>query len=194
MRLILSAGASALALLSLSACATTGADAVATTAEVAATDPAVKEADTTARAEARQEVRAEAAPVTAMAQAPAATAQAAASPLLAEWTGPYEGVPPWDQVRPDLFPTAFQQGIDSRRAEIERIANNTAPATFQNVIVPLQDAGRALGRVSTLFGVMTGNVSTPEYEAVDKEWSPKLAAAGNEITFNPKLFARIEAV
>ncbi|MBW3618500.1 MAG: M3 family metallopeptidase, partial [Proteobacteria bacterium] len=194
MRLILSAGASALALLTLSACATTGADAIATTEAVTSTETAVSEADTAARAEARQDVRAEAAPATAAAQAPAGTAEAAASPLLAEWTGPYGGVPPWDQVRPELFPAAFQQGIDGLLAEVEAIANNTAAPTFQNVIVPLQDSGRGLSRVNALFGVMTSNVSTPEYEAVDKEWSPKLTAASNRITFNPKLFRRIEAV
>jgi peptidyl-dipeptidase Dcp len=60
--------------------------------------------------------------------------------------------------------------------------------------VRLEDSGRAMDRVQALFGVMTSNVSTPEYEAVDKEWSPKLTAAYNKITFNPKLFARIETV
>lgn len=66
------------------------------------------------------------------------------SPLLAEWTGPYGGVPPWDQVRPELFPAAFQQGVDLRRREIQAIANNPAPPTFANTIVPLQDAGSTL--------------------------------------------------
>jgi peptidyl-dipeptidase Dcp len=188
---VLFAGASALAVMTLSACATTGADAVATTAEVSATEPAVAEADTAARNQAR--TQAGAAPPVAPVPSPAAAAQPA-NILLAEWTGPYGGVPPWDQVRPELFPEAFQQGIDSRRKEIAAIADNPAAPTFANTIVPLQDAGRALGRVGTLFGVMTGNVSTPAYEALDKEWSPKLTAAGNEITFNPKLFARIETI
>src|SRR5690606_17291576 len=30
----------------------------------------------------------------------------ARNPLLAEWSGPYGGVPPWDQVRPEDFPEA----------------------------------------------------------------------------------------
>ena len=194
MRLILSAGASALALLSLSACASAGKDVVATTNAVTAATPAVTEADTAARAEARQDVSAARAPSDPAAQAPAGTANAAASPLLAAWTGPHGGVPPWDQVKPELFPAAFQQGLDSLLAEVDAIANNTAPATFDNVIVPLEDSGRAFERAQTLFSVMTNNVSTPEYEAVDKEWSPKITAAYNKITFNPKLFARIEAV
>ncbi|MDP1026564.1 M3 family metallopeptidase [Sphingomonas sp. KR1UV-12] len=128
----------------------------------------------------------------ATAQPPAATP--AANPLTAEWTGPYGGVPPWDKVRPELFPAAFEAALAERRADYRRIADNPAAPTFDNVFVPMQLAGRMLGRVNTLFGVMTGNMNSPAYQALDREWSPKLSAAQDEITFDPKLFARIEAV
>ena len=36
--------------------------------------------------------------------------------LLADWTGPYDGVPPWDQVKPELFREALQFAIDEQRA------------------------------------------------------------------------------
>jgi peptidyl-dipeptidase Dcp len=117
-----------------------------------------------------------------------------ANPLIAEWTGPYGGVPPWDKVRPELFPEAFQQAIDARRAEINAIANVKSAPTFQNTFVPLQNSGRMLNRVSTLFGVMTSNMNAPAYQALDREWSPKLAAASDEIVFNEPLFHRIETV
>ncbi|MCY7279804.1 MAG: hypothetical protein LH610_02720, partial [Sphingomonas bacterium] len=38
--------------------------------------------------------------------------------LLADWTGPYQGVPPWDQVKPELFDEAYTFAI----AELEREA------------------------------------------------------------------------
>src|SRR3546814_10754638 len=41
---------------------------------------------------------------------------------------------------------------------------------------------------------MTSNMTTPEYQALDKEWSPKLSAAYDEIILNPKLFQRVKAV
>lgn len=122
------------------------------------------------------------------------TAAVAANPLLAEWTGPYGGVPPWDRVRPEDFPAAFETAIAARRAEIQAIAQSREPATFQNTLVPLQDAGRQLGRVLAVFGVMTNNLNSPAYQALDREWSPRLAAASDEITFNTPLFRRIEAV
>jgi peptidyl-dipeptidase Dcp len=124
----------------------------------------------------------------ALAQAPAS------NPLLAEWTGPYGGVPPWDQVKPELFPAAFEAALAERAADYRRIADNPAAPTFANTFVPIQLAGQRYGRVMTLFGVMTGNMNTPAYQALDREWSPKFAAASDAITFDPKLFARIEAV
>jgi len=117
-----------------------------------------------------------------------------ANPLLAEWSGAYGGVPPWDQVRPELFPQAFETALAERKAEYERIAQDPAAPSFANTFVPMQNAGERLSRVLTLFGVMTGNMNSPAYQALDSEWSPKLAAAQDEITFNPQLFARIEAI
>ena len=125
---------------------------------------------------------------------PQAVEAAQMNPLLEAWTGPYGGVPPWDQVRPADFPEAFATAIDLRQAEIDAIANDPEPPTFENTFVPLEDAGRELRRLYSLFGVMTSNVSTPEIQAIDREWSPKLAAASDEITFNTELFSRIDQI
>jgi len=114
--------------------------------------------------------------------------------LLAEWTGAYGGVPPWDQVKPALFSEAFQFGIDEQRREILAIADNKAMPTFANTIEAMEQAGQRLDRVQTLFSVINQNLSTPEVQAIDKEWSPKLAAAYDEITLNPQLFQRVKAV
>jgi peptidyl-dipeptidase Dcp len=122
------------------------------------------------------------------APAPAAVAD---NILLQDWTGPYGGVPPWDKVKPDLFPQAFQVGIDELLAETDAIANNPQAPTFANTIEAMEKSGRTLDRVQALFGVMTDNMSTPAYQALDKDWSPKLSAAYDKINLNAKLFARI---
>ena len=114
--------------------------------------------------------------------------------LLAEWTGPFDGVPPFDQVRPDLFPQAFELAIDERQREVLAIANNPAAPTFANTVEALERAGERLDRVETLFSVMTSNMSTPEYQAIDREWSPRLAAAYDEIILNQALFDRVKAI
>jgi peptidyl-dipeptidase Dcp len=114
--------------------------------------------------------------------------------LLAGWTGAYDGVPPWDRVTPELFPEAFQLAIDEQRREVLAVANDSAPPTFANTVEALEKAGRRLDRVGTLFGVMTGNMTNPQYQALQREWGPKLAAASDETVLNPQLFQRIKAV
>ncbi|RZM12592.1 MAG: M3 family peptidase [Sphingomonas sp.] len=131
----------------------------------------------------------------AVAQTPTSPAVApAANPLLADWSGPYGGVPPWDKVRPELFAQAFEVSMAERAADYRRIADNPAAPTFENTFVPMQLAGQRFGRVATLFGVMTGNMNSPAYQKLDREWSPRFAAAQDAITFDPKLFARIETI
>jgi peptidyl-dipeptidase Dcp len=123
-----------------------------------------------------------------------APAAAASNPLLAPWTGPYGGVPPWDKAKPELIPAAFDAALAEQRAEIAAIAAETAPATFENTIGALERSGRTFDRVIRLFSVLRQNVGTPDIQALDREWQPKIAAAEDEIAFNPALFRRVEAV
>ena len=118
----------------------------------------------------------------------------AASPLLAEWTGPYGGIPPFDQIRVELFPDAFRQSMDLDRAEIARICDNPEPATFANTIAALESAGRAYGRVMSLWSVWSSTLNDKQVQAIELEWSPRFAAFHDEIVQNPRLFARIGQV
>jgi len=114
--------------------------------------------------------------------------------LLQVWTGPFEGVPPWDKVTAPKLREAILEAIELRRAEINAIANNPEPATFANTSVAMQLAGEPMNRAMALFGVMTGNVGSADYRALQSEVSPLLSAAGDETTFNAALFARIKHV
>ncbi len=120
------------------------------------------------------------------------TARANAEPLLAPWGGPYGGAPPWDKADPALLPSALDMGIRLRAAEIDAIAHNPDAPTFENTLVAMEAAGRHLYRALVVFGVMTNNVTTPEIQALEAEWSPRLSAADDAITFNTGLFARIK--
>ena len=92
---------------------------------------------------------------------------------------------------PTLFPPAFTDRARAERAEIDAIAERSEPPTFANTIAALEDAGRHQDRAETAVrGDDRATSTTPEVQAVDREWSPKLAAADDEITFNDKLFAR----
>jgi len=116
------------------------------------------------------------------------------NPLLRPWTGPYGGVPPFDQVKVEQFQPAIEAAMAEALAEIDAIANDPAPPTFENTIVAKEKTGRTLDRVMAVFGVYGSTMSTPEFQAVELEVSPKLAAFGDRIIQNEKLFARIAAV
>ena len=126
--------------------------------------------------------------------APATAAKAELPFLLQPWTGPHGGVPPWDKVQPEQFPPAFEVAFADLRAEIRTIADNKAAPTFDNVIGALESSGQQLDQVSTMFDLMTSNMNSPAYQALDREWSPKFAALYDEISMDPKLFARIDAL
>jgi len=77
----------------------------------------------------------------ALAQSAATPAVAAAgNVLLKQWTGRDGGVPPWDQVRPELFKPAYLAALDLQRAEYAAIAGNAAAPTFANVIEAMRAA------------------------------------------------------
>ncbi|MFO0549371.1 MAG: M3 family metallopeptidase [Polyangiaceae bacterium] len=122
------------------------------------------------------------------------TAIADKDPVLAPWKGPYGGVPPWDVVKPAQIPRAFEIGLSLMLAEVDVIAENPEPATFDNTMAPLEDAGRHYSRADVIFSVFTSNLNTKDVQAIDAEWAPKIAEAYDKITFNEKLFARVEAV
>ena len=123
-------------------------------------------------------------------QAPAA----ATNVLIADWKGPYQGVPPWDQVKPEQFDEAYALAIAELEREAAATASNPAAPTFENTIVAMEKSGARLDQVGSIFGVMTDNMSSPAYQALDKKWSPKLSAAFDKITLDPKLFARVETL
>jgi len=116
------------------------------------------------------------------------------NPLTRPWTGPYGGVPPWDQADPELFPGAFAAAIAEQRAEIDAIAADPAPPSFENTIAAMERSGRTLDRLNRLFNVLRQNISTSRIQALDREWQPKLTAADDAIVFSPGLFKRIEVV
>ena len=116
------------------------------------------------------------------------------NPLLAQWEGPYGGVPPFDKVQVSLFKPALAAAMSENLADVDKIANDSAAPTFENTIVALERAGQTLERVSTIYGVWGSTMAGPEFQAVQREMAPKLAALSDKITQNEALFKRIEAV
>jgi len=125
---------------------------------------------------------------------PSTPAAPAANPLLAKWSGPYGGVPPFAQVKVEHFKPALEAAMEENRREIAAIVAEPAAPNFENTIVPLEAAGRTFSDVGMLYSIWSGTMSNPEVQALQREMAPKLAAFDDEIYQNTGLFQRISAV
>ncbi len=131
---------------------------------------------------------------TAMKPPPTPPTSAALNPLLADWSGPYGGVPAFDQVQVEHFKPALDQVMTATVVAVETIAKAAEPATFDNTIAALESATRSFDRLHSIFNVWSGGLNTEAFQQVERDMAPKLAAFGDEIHQNAALFARIEAV
>src|SRR5438552_19077122 len=59
--------------------------------------------------------------------------------------------PPFDKIKDEHFAPAYDQGMARQLKEIEPIAANSEPPTFENTIVALEKTGDLLGRVDRIF-------------------------------------------
>ena len=114
--------------------------------------------------------------------------------LLAKWTGPFEGVPAFDKVSLIGLVAAIEEGMKQNLAEIDVIANNIEPATFENTIVEMERTGELLSRVFNYWGIWRSNMSSPEFREIQKSMAPKLAAFNSKISQNEALFKRVSLV
>ena len=114
--------------------------------------------------------------------------------LLQEWTGPFGGVPAFDKMNVSDIKEAMQKGMEFSLIDIDKIANNTEPATFENTIEAYERSGKELDRVYSYYGILSGNVSTPEFRKIQSELAPELSDYRSKISQNEKLFKRIKTV
>ena len=125
--------------------------------------------------------------------APQQTTNVAANPLLVDSTLSY-GYPPFDQIQNEHYGPAFEAAMAEHQTEIDAIANNAEPPSFENVFVALERSGQRLSYVARVFYNLNGTHTNPDMQAVQREYAPKLSAHSDSILLNPNLFARVEAV
>jgi peptidyl-dipeptidase Dcp len=124
-----------------------------------------------------------------MAAAPTPT-----NPLLAPWTGPAGGVPPFDRVRSEHFEPAFEASLAEQVRAVEAITADPAAPTFANTLAALERSGRTLDRVAAVYRVFTSTANDEAMQAVERSIEPRLAAHRDHILTDGALFARVKAV
>lgn len=102
--------------------------------------------------------------------------------------------PPFDLIKTEHFLPAIKEGIKQQQAEIDALVNNPEVPTFANTLGALDASGRLLSEVNAVFGALQGADTNPVIQGIAKEATPLIAAHGDNIRLNEKLFARVKVV
>jgi len=114
--------------------------------------------------------------------------------LLEKWTGSYGGVPPFDKAKVADFKPALETAMAENLKEIDAIAKNPAKPDFDNTIAAFERAGKPYDRATAIYRVFSSTMSTDDFQKVETEMAPKIAAFNDQIVQNKELFSRIAAV
>ncbi len=123
----------------------------------------------------------------------AQTAFGPSNPFYAPSTLPFQA-PPFDKIKDGDYEPAFDAGMAQQLKEIQAIADNPEPPTFENTFAAMEKSGRLLNRVEAAFNDVSQANLDDALQKVRDAMGPKLAAHQDAIFLNPKLFQRIEAI
>lgn len=115
------------------------------------------------------------------------------NPLLNTYNTPF-ATPPFDKIRIEHYEPAFDEAIRQLDEEVQKIACNQEPATFDNTVVALERSGKLLERVSSVFFNVLSAEADDEMMDISQRISPKLSESSNNIYLNEPLFSRIKNI
>lgn len=117
----------------------------------------------------------------------------AQNPFFSAYKTPYD-TPPFDKIKNEHYEPAIEKGIKDHTTEINKIVMIRAVPTFENTIVPLDESGKLLSRVTSVFFNLLSAESNDEMLQIAQRVQPKLSAHSNEINLNEGLFQKVKAV
>jgi peptidyl-dipeptidase Dcp len=133
-----------------------------------------------------------------------ASAQKTVSPEIAQQSAPGNPFfaqsplplhyPPFDKIHDSDYVPAFEAGMAEQLKEVQAIARDPAPPTFENTFVALEKTGRLLRRVQLVFTNLNAANGDPAMQKIETQMAPRLAAHRDEILLDPALFARLDAL
>jgi peptidyl-dipeptidase Dcp len=112
------------------------------------------------------------------------------NPFFAQSTLPLH-YPPFDRVHDSDYVPAFEAGMAEQLREVQAIAHEPAPPTFENTFVALEKSGRLLRRVQIVFNNLSAANTDPAMQKIEAQMAPRLSAHRDEILLDPALFARV---
>jgi peptidyl-dipeptidase Dcp len=115
------------------------------------------------------------------------------NPFAEASTLPFEA-PDFTRIKDSDYQPALEEGMAKQLAEIDAIAGNSEPPTFENTIAAMEKSGRMLTRAKKVFDALTQANTNDVLQKVKADEAPKLAAHHDAIYLNPRLFARVQAI
>ena len=120
------------------------------------------------------------------------------NPFFEKYNTPHDTAP-FDKIKLEHFEPAFMEGIRRDNEELENIINNPEEPTFENTIAIDYDDEKEryyslLDNVSTVFFNLLSAETNDDMDELAEKMQPILTKHDNDISLNPKLFARIKYV
>ncbi|NBC64717.1 MAG: dipeptidyl carboxypeptidase II, partial [Bacteroidetes bacterium] len=115
------------------------------------------------------------------------------NPLFTPSALPFEA-PNFDEISEEHYRPAFEEGMERELAQMDSIASNPEPPTFDNTIVAMEKSGRLLERTESVFYNLTSAHTNDQIQEIQSEMAPKLASHSDNIYLNADLFERVKTL
>ena len=115
------------------------------------------------------------------------------NPLLTAWDTPHQ-TPPFSRIADAHYAPAIREGIRMAEANIDAIARQSEPPTFENTIVALEKASERLDRSTALLFNLNECCTNQQLQQTVLEIMPELTQYENRIWMDRRLFARVETI
>src|SRR5260221_4235721 len=112
------------------------------------------------------------------------------NPFFENWTTPF-GLPPFERIRPEHFPPAFDRSMAEELAKIDAIAASPDAPSFADTVEAMERSGRLLGRVSRVFHNLDASNTSDALEAEARAYRPKHSQQPMRIQRHASPFPRI---
>ncbi len=106
----------------------------------------------------------------------------------------FSGLPRFAEIKPEHVAPAIEQLLVENRALIARLLGDSAPPTWQDFIVPMEDANERLSRAWGPVGHLNAVMNSPELREVYNATLPKIIQHYAELGQNLALFEKFKAL
>ena len=106
----------------------------------------------------------------------------------------FSGLPRFAQIKPEHIAPAIEQLLAESRALLARLTSDATPPTWQNFVVPMEDANERLSRAWGPAGHLNAVLNSPELREAYNACLPKLSAYATEMGQNEHLFKAYQII